>query len=1104
MNLQKNCLHSLKVMLLLLADFWTSSLNTLRLPDSNKVFNRSLINGNLHQDNNFNGQSKVTINNHMTTVSSQSLKTSSSGSQSMKTSTSGSQSLKTSTISSQSHKSTISSQSQTSSTFSSSQDTSSLSNKSLDIRDLHHRMKQITEVKSQSQKTSSILSQSNHEVITSCQSQKTVISQSEMIQINNQSNLQCSAAPRSPKAIKAPQPVLVNGNSQSQTLSPPSTTVPSISPPLLGTQENILERKHSSAFSSPLRNRDSGSGDCRSIGSNDGFNSLPNSPKTNHSRFSTTSSSGAVHDYNTGGSSGTARSCGTGGSSGAGSLSGATWRSELQTVINVPSSPNYLSKSSTMLSPNHTGKSVTNMTLTCTAPLDTLSQSSDEAPPVPEKLLQTPDAPYYKGSLADRLSDYEDIWTPTPPSMANQKLYYKNTDPKTNHDGKTPVKMNGSDEHTHIELKPIRLSFINPGYHSDSSSEWGTLQKSGFSEDPNFRIDVSLDRTEKTDVDVQAKVIKNMAAERTEVPPFPVQETDRPDVFNFDFVRDAEKKISPPPPEIVAPSSPPQTPPPPPERGPGSASSWGKFSSPGYMEPFDSLIGLVDGVEKPHGAIRAKDSIRMKQQENLSANHYKIAPPPKVVSKRRPVQAVQANNAVKKELAQDNHDDVEVISSPSIMSFRESCAGPAPARWDGYEVPLESQSVGSESNSSKVRLRRKPPPDPNRPLSIPNKSLGSRKSHRSLHREDNLIDLETEIPNHIPLSDGTVLTLADLERLSRNFETLPKFPVAKNQLLECSNRTSFSECSTIEELISERSPELTLKPIKPLTLRNVQRISEYDNVRLEAVRGSGMNPASSVGTIFSKPWDSTLWDDLLNLGGTSHQPRYRLPPGVRPASEYVDHSQHEIQTVSETVTSTEMSRVECSVPPPVSRQSYSPQHSSFQSPSHSQRSHSHPRCSPPPVAPSISTPVPNLAPANAKEELIHGSDRSDSFVLLDGSTLDRHSRTSDEWEYIRGEGGHDSGDDRAISISDQYFPLMADVPDVTDVDPGSVMSERDNVSEYEHERHHDGKNPPDLVLRNLQDAAQQSFKEKIMSLLCKYNCLKLSSASLILLKTTWK
>ena len=92
--------------------------------------------------------------------------------------------------------------------------------------------------------------------------------------------------------------------------------------------------------------------------------------------------------------------------------------------------------------------------------------------------------------------------------------------------------------------------------------------------------------------------------------------------------------------------------------------------------------------------------------------------------------------------------------------------------------------------------------------------------------------------------------------------------------------SSITDITTIDDIISDVSPELTMKPIqiRELTLRNVKRLSDYDNMEeylarqpQECVGTPVRTDVSSAGTCYCSPWDSSLWDDIINLGTTSHQ-----------------------------------------------------------------------------------------------------------------------------------------------------------------------------------------------------------------------------------------
>ena len=96
----------------------------------------------------------------------------------------------------------------------------------------------------------------------------------------------------------------------------------------------------------------------------------------------------------------------------------------------------------------------------------------------------------------------------------------------------------------------------------------------------------------------------------------------------------------------------------------------------------------------------------------------------------------------------------------------------------------------------------------------------------------------------------------------------------------------------MEDLICDVSPDLTLKPIKPLTIKNLQRISEYDNInhRLPGAPSSRRTVVSSAGTQYCQPWDSNLWDNLMAMPNPpAKQQQARTPSDYQDAkSEHSD------------------------------------------------------------------------------------------------------------------------------------------------------------------------------------------------------------------------
>ena len=134
---------------------------------------------------------------------------------------------------------------------------------------------------------------------------------------------------------------------------------------------------------------------------------------------------------------------------------------------------------------------------------------------------------------------------------------------------------------------------------------------------------------------------------------------------------------------------------------------------------------------------------------------------------------------------------------------------------------------------------------------------------------------------------------ATSDSFEKNFEQMLKlegpgpmqrFPLDINQHTATqgtSQRTSYSESSTVEDLIQDVLPSLTVKPIKVerLTEKNLQRISDYDNVSGVLGPQSRRTVASSA-TIYCTPWDNNnvLQKMFDNLQTHALPPPPHAPP----------------------------------------------------------------------------------------------------------------------------------------------------------------------------------------------------------------------------------
>lgn len=103
--------------------------------------------------------------------------------------------------------------------------------------------------------------------------------------------------------------------------------------------------------------------------------------------------------------------------------------------------------------------------------------------------------------------------------------------------------------------------------------------------------------------------------------------------------------------------------------------------------------------------------------------------------------------------------------------------------------------------------------------------------------------------------------------------TEAKFPLV--DMVSLRGTSSFlheTDQTTIEDLIIGQAPDLKVPIIRPLTEKNLIRMSEYDNLDEDRDSGLTTRPVSSqtnvdliddAATEFSEPWDSSRWENLL-------------------------------------------------------------------------------------------------------------------------------------------------------------------------------------------------------------------------------------------------
>ncbi|CAG5124875.1 unnamed protein product [Candidula unifasciata] len=118
--------------------------------------------------------------------------------------------------------------------------------------------------------------------------------------------------------------------------------------------------------------------------------------------------------------------------------------------------------------------------------------------------------------------------------------------------------------------------------------------------------------------------------------------------------------------------------------------------------------------------------------------------------------------------------------------------------------------------------------------------------------------------------------------LSRSFPG--KFPV--NRKREFNRASGFSECSTVQDLISCAHPELSVRPIAARFLKPNEKVedtppSEYDNL---LVYRESTN--SSLGTVYSPPWEISTANKLIR-----ESPAPLLADSLPPAMDITERIQ---------------------------------------------------------------------------------------------------------------------------------------------------------------------------------------------------------------------
>lgn len=271
------------------------------------------------------------------------------------------------------------------------------------------------------------------------------------------------------------------------------------------------------------------------------------------------------------------------------------------------------------------------------------------------------------------------------------------------------------------------------------------------------------------------------------------------------------------------------------------------FKSPVYSQPFDALCdgqtsGSCDDLHISSRHTPPKKGLR--RQRSL---------PPRSLRERRRLRSPQLAkldpiisppSLTSRFLPEDRTSDLANLSGsgPDLSPTRRPVSSPS-THGDRLEARRAGKSTFYVTYPIPVKNQGNRTPVNGASKCFSDSAIGQKASKASFEETCFLIeDLENSVKN----------------TPSPTSPSLNKFPVDSSVI----NRQSYSDSSTVEDLISHTAPQCTVKSLQPLTLKNLQRVSEYDNL-MNPYRPASVRTASSIGTVFCKPWDSSPWQNLL-------------------------------------------------------------------------------------------------------------------------------------------------------------------------------------------------------------------------------------------------
>ncbi|XP_071078519.1 protein sprint-like isoform X3 [Haliotis cracherodii] len=471
-------------------------------------------------------------------------------------------------------------------------------------------------------------------------------------------------------------------------------------------------------------------------------------------------------------------------------------------------------------------------------------------------LLHIPETSYFRSSLEDKMSDYEDIWKN---SVCESDSVKNNM--KCNMWTQTQEEHGQDIQRVHNDISPTH----NESGISTLSSNGGSLPKNNVHK--AIAMSSSHQSRESTHVSCDVRVSQSMHSGRNVV-----------DTYAMSHIQKYQQQMwvvpGDPRPGVARKESPnsssaPKTKPPPlPNLSRIKSSSTSSLStlahSPIYAEPADAVN--LDCGRPVSVRIRRRSAPSYSPKDGPDLLRIPTAHPPPKVSQQPQLETILSpRNVPTSDMISDSSSFVFSFGRQQVQEVKVA------------ETRSSRRAVG---RSQSMKTERQETHKVTRQRSLKERFARLKTDMLKFRTPDNNKSAVStpESNEHRPRGasgiDDALFTLEDLETASGKVESPPlnKFPVYKKQMsTELNNRTScFSESSTVQDMISCAHPEFNVRPLRPLTVRKVKCVSEYDNLRHAYAPASVTE--STAGTVFCKPWDNSPLENILHSRNGALQP----------------------------------------------------------------------------------------------------------------------------------------------------------------------------------------------------------------------------------------